>query len=234
MKKKKGNATGRDFYLLKAAFMTILAKRLIICEHGFREHLHMPDEELAKALDDVFLERAHNEIIEDKKKGTHKTVETFDDLLAAIGHTMDSAVKTITGISKLDIREKSTLKKLARCCNLLSILYRCCYSEDNFTALDICFDHTVVAKSHETLGYWTRKLEMSTTAARTGGEASRVDGETNENRIREILEEHGGISGYDTLGYGLKKPVRDEIEKKLKFRDARRIYSILNLSLIHI
>ncbi len=45
---------------------------------------------------------------------------------------------------------------------------------------------------------------------------------------KKILEKIGGITGYDALGYGKKKPITDEIEKKLKLKDKRHVYNILN------
>ena len=60
------------------------------------------------------------------------------------------------------------------------------------------------------------------------GKASADIGDENIKRARKVLEKYGGITGYRQLPRGQKKPIRDEIEKKCKYKDSRNVYTILN------
>jgi hypothetical protein len=60
------------------------------------------------------------------------------------------------------------------------------------------------------------------------GETSRSAGQWTLNEVVKVLEKYGGITGYKALPRGKKKPVRDEIEERIKAKDPRNVHILLN------
>lgn len=81
--------------------------------------------------------------------------------------------------------------------------------------------------SCEALGAYRIVVSKKRKYKRIQGANSKEVGDLSKNEAKKILEKYGGIQGYGSLGYGQKKPVKDEIQSKLKFKDDRQVFNIL-------
>ena len=77
-------------------------------------------------------------------------------------------------------------------------------------------------------GYRLRQMQARQPYIDGPGANSSEAGQWSTEETRTILEKYGGYSGFAALPYGEKKPVMEEIEKKLKSKDMRNIFKILN------
>lgn len=152
---------------------------------------------------------------------------TYRDLV--IDNLQDSFGFVQETIEKCKITERECLEPLMFCCFNLSNQYlakkkKQNKDEEKFTELaDI-----LRSKSCEAIGYWNKILEKKISTKDIQGALSKEIGVASTNETEKILKEIGGIDGYNALGYGQKKPVVDKIAKKLKLKDNRQVYNILN------
>ncbi len=130
--------------------------------------------------------------------------------------------------SDYDINNPTCLRNLAEFCFCIAMFYAAYYYGDaddiEFLKVFNFFDNTISKKSHEAIGYWTRKLPY----VNSQGQNSLELGQWSVNTAKEVLKKYGGIKGYNYLRRGEKSKVIKVIEKAAKFKDERQVYNILN------
>lgn len=85
----------------------------------------------------------------------------------------------------------------------------------------------IYKKTFMLVGIHNNTVAMQAQHINGPGQRSRDAGRWALDDACKVLEKYGGIQGYKSLPYGKKKPIRDEIERKLKSKDPRNIYNIL-------
>lgn len=132
----------------------------------------------------------------------------------------------LKAINETDIHKKECFGKLCLCCHVLAL--KCIPKPQKKDLLQFfLYEEIIRCKASEAIGYWTAQLEKRIAYASNQGANSKELGDMSIKEAKKILEKIGGITSYDALGYGKKKPITDEIEKKLKLKDKRHVYNIL-------
>ena len=85
----------------------------------------------------------------------------------------------------------------------------------------------IYKKTYMLVGVHNKAIATEAVYINGPGPRSRAVGQWALDDAYKVLEKYGGIKGYKSLPYGEKKPIRDEIERKLKSKDPRNIYNIL-------
>ena len=191
-----------------------LGKRLadcsiaLICRERFLTHYD--------SVANPIFNRVDSNVIKFAKKNCEKlNISSFEDGLKYV----------LKAINETDIHEMECFGKLCLCCHVLAL--KCVPKPQKEDVFKFFFCEEIVrCKASEAIGYWTAKLERQMAYANQGAN-SRELGDMSIKEAEKILEKFGGIVGYSALGYGKKKPITDEIEKKLKFKDKRQVYNIL-------
>ena len=204
-------------------FLVLKGKVKGLLELGIR----LQDGSIAMLCRESFL--SHHEVVNQNylnNSGLAKEVKLACDKLNI--NSFEEGIKyVLKAINETDIHNQQCFEALSLACYVLGLK---CFPEPHKEGLSKFFlcEEILRCKASEAIGYWTAKLERQIAYANNQGANSRELGDMSIKEAKKILEKIGGITGYDALGYGKKKPITDEIEKKLKLKDKRHVYNILN------
>jgi len=152
---------GQGFILWRSDQLFDLSMRLYLCEVALRQY--------SKVATSIEADRFADSIRENA--AAHKEEISIDlcdlsEILNSIGISDEDKLNDIIdGSFNCDISERDSLKKLGRSCLLLSTLYD--YIKFNWNVKErttflttlALYNDTITSKSHESIGYWSAKLE---------------------------------------------------------------------------
>jgi hypothetical protein len=170
----------RSYLEFKIEDASELGMRLLLCEISLRDYEDMPD----RIRVEDFIR--NNEFV------APLGVKAFDDTYYDHFSSTDDAFKIIEKYCQCTIYERTSLMELFHCCMAITWLYDHCYGRnatDELITKVTVYDHSITAKSHETIGYWTARAEEMRRNKKISGARAKEIGDINKDCIDRLMKE---------------------------------------------